>query len=119
MAYLQILMAAQDQDIERFKRVLHDDVKMTIVDHDDSDASGSFNELYERLEVAFRVDSDWDFEVLHRIDRGNDEIIFINVNREEKVTKKRYAAVWILTCEKGKTEKFLKRFHIELVSKED
>ncbi|TDM07709.1 hypothetical protein [Macrococcus lamae] len=116
MTYLHILMAIQNQNIEEFRHVMDEDVILTVVNPDNTDYTGGYNDVIARIEKAFEIENDWDFDLTNRIERKDSELLFINVFSKEKNGTRSYNAVWILTCTKGKESGFLKRVHIEVIS---
>ncbi|TDM07708.1 nuclear transport factor 2 family protein [Macrococcus lamae] len=116
MTYLHLMMAVQNQNTDELLKLFHEDVELTLVDHDDTSSLGGFEEIRDRIAATFALDCTWDFDVINRVERGKDEIVFIKASREQKSTEQKYVAIWIVTCEKGKIENFIKRFHIEVIS---
>ncbi|TDM07705.1 hypothetical protein [Macrococcus lamae] len=115
MSHLDILMACQNKDVTLFKKLLHEDVVMTITGYNNYNFTGDYNDVVEVLNAEFKDDYHAEFEVFNQVERDSENVIFIKVSREQINSGDKDNAVWVLTCDKNKTEHYLRKIHVEVV----
>ncbi|TDM07706.1 hypothetical protein [Macrococcus lamae] len=114
MTYLHALLACQNRDYEKFKRLLHKDVELKAVFYDGSEFKGTVDEGLELIRETIEKENHWDFEVITRLNRRNEEIVFLNVTRAEKHTNYKINAVIIILCDTSKSEGYIRKLHLEV-----
>ncbi len=115
MTYLHYLIACQERDVEAIKKMLTHDIRLNIVSKEGVEFQGDYNQIIDLLDGFFREECLWDFDVLHRAERPNEELILIKATREDSATGNIGTYLWLLTLDKEKKEQYLKKMHVEVV----
>ncbi|TDM00691.1 hypothetical protein [Macrococcus carouselicus] len=84
MSHVHLLAAWQQQNLEELKELIDKDVTATFVYRDGHVSYGDYNKLIEIFQQRFNTQQDWNFDIIHKSDRGEDSLVILKISREDK-----------------------------------
>ncbi|QIH76263.1 hypothetical protein GTN31_07805 [Macrococcoides canis] len=84
MAYLHLLATWRNQDFEAVEEIIDDEMIATFVKEDESISHLNKEELLNIFKERFKIEQDWNFEVIYKGKKRNSEIVILTVSREDE-----------------------------------
>jgi len=82
MAYINFIMGWKNQDLQVLKEICDPGLKVFFVDSDNQQIVYDYHQFINLLDIRFRNVQDWQFDIITRYNRNDEELILSNVTRE-------------------------------------
>ncbi|KAA1036898.1 hypothetical protein ERX35_010225 [Macrococcus equipercicus] len=113
MSHFNFLLACQNRDFDALEEMSSERMVFRLVRQDSTEQTGSLKEMKEVFANAFQDLSYWDFEVVHKVQRNDHNIVIIDSRRENRVDGTVIHSLWILTFQMHDGKEEIQKVHIE------
>lgn len=117
MAHVHLLAAWQHNDIDKIKQLISKRVHVFLTKENGATIEMNYETLtaliQQSIEVAIKNDWDWQFDVMHKTERGSENIVVIKVSISSGNFESEEAGLCVLTFDDDGDARRLIRAYIE------
>ncbi|UTH13245.1 nuclear transport factor 2 family protein [Macrococcus equipercicus] len=106
-------MACQHQNIDEIMSMMDEETRVHIIRQDGSELKLSYHEISRWLEPIFEDNHTWDFDLIHKTERSDEDIIIVHASREKEAGQETSESLWIMTFTEEDGHHLLKRVYVE------
>lgn len=87
MPHVHLLAAWQNNDIDKIRLIIDENIQSNIIDENGMERELNYQEFTKGLEAylddSIATNNEWQFDVIHKTERGTASIVIVNVYRSE------------------------------------